>query len=110
MSTGGDGGMMVTNDEAMWKRAWSAREHGKSWDAVHRDDHPPGFRWVVESLGSNWRMTGPQAAIGLRQLEKLDNWCLKRKQHTDLLRRRLTGLPVICICLESMADEAFLCF
>ena len=95
MSTGGDGGMMVTNDEAMWKRAWSAREHGKSWDTVHRDDHPPGFRWVVESLGSNWRMTGPQAAIGLRQLEKLDNWCLKRKQHTELLRRRLDGLSVV---------------
>ena len=64
--------LMVTNDEDMWKRAWSAREHGKSRDTVHRDDQPPGFRWVVESLGSNWRMTGPQAAIGLRRLDKFD--------------------------------------
>ncbi|MDG2095582.1 MAG: DegT/DnrJ/EryC1/StrS aminotransferase family protein [Phycisphaerales bacterium] len=95
MTTGGDGGMMVTNDETMWKRAWSAREHGKSWDTVHRDDHPPGFRWVVESLGSNWRMTGPQAAIGLRQLSKLDDWCLTRRRHTDLLRDRLDGLSAI---------------
>lgn len=95
MSTGGDGGMMITSDESIWKRAWSAREHGKSIDAVHRDDHPPGFRWLIESFGSNWRMTGPQAAIGLKQLKKLDDWCSRRQRNVDILKRCLDKVPCI---------------
>jgi dTDP-4-amino-4,6-dideoxygalactose transaminase len=95
MSTGGDGGMLVTSDEAIWKRAWSAREHGKSWDAVHRSDHPSGFRWLVESVGSNWRMTGPQAAIGLRQLAKLDDWVERRGRNAAILRDRLATIESV---------------
>ena len=39
-------------------------------------------------------MTGPQAAIGLRQLDKLDDWC-RRKHHTDLLRKRLSEISAV---------------
>ena len=95
MTTGGDGGMMITNDEQVWKRAWSSREHGKSLDAVKRSDHPPGFRWLIESFGSNWRMTGPQAAIGLRQLTKLKKWHELRLRNTSMLRERLNGIACI---------------
>ena len=95
MTTGGDGGMLVTKDEHVLKRAWSAREHGKSLDAIHRDDHPPGFRWLVESFGSNWRMTGPQAAIGLRQLSKLNDWRVRRSRNVSALRERLDGIASI---------------
>ena len=92
MSTGGDGGMMFTNDTEVYKKAWSNREHGKSWDAVHRDDHPPGFRWLIESFGSNWRMTGPQAAIGLCQLGKLDHWVAERTRNAMILHEHLSRL------------------
>ncbi|MCH2132761.1 MAG: DegT/DnrJ/EryC1/StrS aminotransferase family protein [Phycisphaerales bacterium] len=95
MSTGGDGGMLVTSDPALWRRAWSTREHGKSYDAVKRQDHPPGFRWFVESFGSNWRLTGPQAAIGLRQLAKLDDWNGKRTRNATILQDRLSAVDGI---------------
>ena len=76
MTTGGEGGMLLTDDEAVWRRAWEYKDHGKSWDAVHKREHPLGFRWLHESFGSNFRMTEMQAAIGRRQLAKLPDCCL----------------------------------
>jgi dTDP-4-amino-4,6-dideoxygalactose transaminase len=74
MTTGGEGGMLVTNDEAIWKRAWAIKDHGKSYDSVFNEDHAPGFRWLHNSFGSNFRMTEMQAAIGRIQLTKLPQW------------------------------------
>ena len=71
MTTGGEGGMLVTNDEAIWKKAWSIKDHGKNYDAVFKQDHPPGFRWLHDSFGTNMRMTEMQSAIGRLQLKKL---------------------------------------
>lgn len=95
MTTGGEGGMLSTDDEDLWKRAWSYKDHGKSWDAVCRKDHPPGFRWLHESFGTNWRMTGMQAAIGLRQLEKLPAWLERRRRHARFLNDAFQDLPAI---------------
>ncbi len=89
MSTGGEGGMLVCNDETVWQRAWSYKDHGKSWDAVYRRQHPPGFRWLHESFGSNWRMTEMQAAIGRRQLKKLSSWVAQRQQNALALELAL---------------------
>ncbi|MEM7238538.1 MAG: DegT/DnrJ/EryC1/StrS family aminotransferase, partial [Pseudomonadota bacterium] len=74
MTTGGEGGMVTTDDEAMWKRMWAFKDHGKDWDTVHRTDHPPGFRWLHKSIGSNFRMTEMQAAIGRIQLGRMAGW------------------------------------
>ena len=56
MTTGGEGGMVTTNDRGLWSRMWSYKDHGKSWEAVYERAHPPGFRWLHESFGTNWRM------------------------------------------------------
>ena len=64
MTTGGEGGMLTTNHREWWEKAWSYKDHGKSWDAVYQRQHPPGFRWLHESFGTNWRLTEMQAAIG----------------------------------------------
>ena len=50
MTTGGEGGMLVTNDEAIWEKVWAAKDHGKSYEAVFEREHPPGFgfRWLHE--------------------------------------------------------------
>ncbi|MGH8177793.1 MAG: DegT/DnrJ/EryC1/StrS family aminotransferase [Steroidobacter sp.] len=93
MTTGGEGGMLVTNDEAMWSRAWSYKDHGKSFDAVYKREHGPGFRWLHESFGTNWRMTEMQAAIGRIQLGKLDGWILRRRAHAARLRDLLKKTP-----------------
>ena len=81
MSTGGEGGMVTTDNEGLWHVMWSYKDHGKSWDAVNRKDHKDGFRWLHESFGTNWRMTEMQAAIGRVQLKKMPKWSAKRQQH-----------------------------
>ncbi|PUE19627.1 aminotransferase [Limnohabitans sp. MMS-10A-160] len=79
MSTGGEGGMVTTNDEALWRSMWSFKDHGKSYEAVYERQHPPGFRWLHESFGTNWRMMEMQAAIGRIQLRRMHGWSSARK-------------------------------
>ncbi len=78
ITTGGEGGMVTTNDEALWNRMWSYKDHGKSWDAVYNRQHAPGFRWLHESFGTNWRMLEIQAVIGRIQLRQLAEWTARR--------------------------------
>lgn len=79
MTTGGEGGMVTTNDHGLWSKIWSYKDHGKSWEAVYERVHPPGFRWLHESFGTNWRMMEMQAAIGRIQLKRMPGWHAKRK-------------------------------
>lgn len=78
MTTGGEGGMVTTNDPLLWKRMWSFKDHGKDFDAIYNQIHAPGFRWVHRSFGTNWRMLEMQAAIGLIQLRRMADWTEKR--------------------------------
>ena len=78
MTTGGEGGMVTTDDPALWSTMWSFKDHGKSWDAVYNRSHRPGFRWVHESIGTNWRMLEMQAAIGRIQLKRMAEWTARR--------------------------------
>lgn len=93
LSTGGEGGMLTTNDEQIWQKAWSYKDHGKSWDAVHCRQHATVFKWLHDSFGSNWRMTEFQAAIGRAILRKLPHWVQVRRSHAELLHRRLATVP-----------------
>ncbi len=71
LTTGGEGGMVTTNDAALWEKMWSFKDHGKSWQAVYEQEHAIDFRWVHESFGTNGRMLEMQAAIGRVQLRHL---------------------------------------
>jgi dTDP-4-amino-4,6-dideoxygalactose transaminase len=93
MTTGGEGGLLVTNDAGLWEKAWAYKDHGKSYDAVFNRAHPPGFRWLHESFGSNYRMTEMQAAIGRRQLDKLPQWLAARRRNAALLDAGFAGIP-----------------
>lgn len=86
MTTGGEGGMVTTNDRSLWSRMWSFKDHGKSWEAVYERRHPPGFRWVHDSIGTNWRMLEMQAVIGRIQLERMAGWTLLRNANAERLR------------------------
>jgi dTDP-4-amino-4,6-dideoxygalactose transaminase len=81
MTTGGEGGMVTTNSEELWSEMWSYKDHGKSWQEVNRTDHPPGFRWLHSSFGTNYRMTEMQAVLGRIQLKRLNSWVKKRQEH-----------------------------
>jgi dTDP-4-amino-4,6-dideoxygalactose transaminase len=97
MTTGGEGGMLTTNDPDLWQRAWSFKDHGKNYDAVYRRSHPPGFRWLHDSFGTNWRMTEMQSAMGRILLQKVPHWVERRRRHAAMLTSRLAGIPALRI-------------
>jgi len=97
MTTGGEGGMVTTNDEAIWERAWSFKDHGKSYDAVYNRKHPLGFRWLHESFGTNWRLTEMQSALGRLLMQKLPKFVQTRRRNAAILTKsfsRIAGLRV----------------
>lgn len=81
MTTGGEGGMVTTNSKELWSTMWSYKDHGKSFDAIYNREHPPGFRWLHESFGTNWRMTEMQAVLGRIQLTRMSTWTAKRQAY-----------------------------
>jgi dTDP-4-amino-4,6-dideoxygalactose transaminase len=95
ISTGGEGGLLVTSDASLWSRAWAFKDHGKSYQAAHRSDHQAGFRWLHESFGTNWRMTEVQAAIGRRQLVKLEDWSQRRHANAHRLCEGLREMDAL---------------
>lgn len=95
MTTGGEGGMLTTNDKAVWEKAWSFKDHGKSFDAVYNREYPLGFRWFHESFGTNWRMTEMQAAIGRIQLKRLPEWKRIRQSNAAILTECFKNIPAL---------------
>ena len=87
MTTGGEGGIVTTNDEHLWKKMWAYKDHGKNFDTVYNKQHPPGFRWLHDSFGTNWRMMEMQAVIGRLQLKQMPEWT---KQRNENMARVLT--------------------
>ena len=83
MTTGGEGGMLTLNDAKWWSRAWAYKDHGKSWSSVYEKNHPPGFRWVHDSFGTNWRMIEMQAVIGRIQLRRMPEWTNRRSDNAQ---------------------------
>ena len=90
MTTGGEGGMVTTNDKALWQKMWEYKDHGKNYDSIYHKQHPPGFRWLHDSFGTNWRMMEMQAVIGRIQLKKMAEWTNIRTQNAKILREALT--------------------
>ena len=102
MTTGGEGGMVTTNDKALWLKMWAYKDHGKSYDAVYHREHAPGFRWLHESFGTNWRMMEMQAVIGRIQLKRMPDWTAKRQANAAKLAQSLGKFA--CIRLVDVPD------
>jgi dTDP-4-amino-4,6-dideoxygalactose transaminase len=95
MTTGGEGGMIVTNDRELFEKVWSYKDHGKSLEAINQAERSAGFRWVHESFGTNWRMTELQAAVGRVQLRKVPTWVERRRRNAHILSDRFSCLPTL---------------
>ncbi len=95
MTTGGEGGMVTTDDEAVWRAMWAYKDHGKSYAAVYERQHPPGFRWLHESFGTNWRMLEMQAAIGRIQLRRLGEWTRQRTANAEAILAACRGQAAV---------------
>ncbi len=112
MSTGGEGGMVTTNHRDLWSRMWSYKDHGKSWEAVYERDHPPGFRWLHESFGTNWRLPEMQSAIGRIQLARMPEWTAARRKNAERIweaARQCVGLRVPTIP-DEVGHAAYKCY
>jgi dTDP-4-amino-4,6-dideoxygalactose transaminase len=93
ITTGGEGGMVTTDDRELWSRMWSFKDHGKSWAAVYEREHAAGYRWLHESFGTNWRMLEMQAAIGRIQLRRIEEWSERRARNAAAIAETLERYP-----------------
>jgi dTDP-4-amino-4,6-dideoxygalactose transaminase len=93
ITTGGEGGFTSFQDPEAYEWAWSFKDHGKNRRKMLETPTRPGFRWVHDSVGTNWRLTGPQAGIGLVQLEKLDAWRELRTRNAAIWAEALGRVP-----------------
>ena len=112
ITTGGEGGMVTTNDEALWRKMWAYKDHGKSYEAVYARQHPDGYRWLHDSFGTNWRMTEMQAVIGRIQLKRMLNWHNKRLNNANQIweaTRQCRGLyaPLVPSYIEHAAYKCY---
>ena len=104
--------MVTTNDEALWRKMWAYKDHGKSWEAVYEREHPPGFRWLHESFGTNWRLTEMQSAIGRIQLARMPEWKAARQANAQRIwqaANQCSGLRVPTIP-EHIEHAAYKCY
>lgn len=95
ITTGGEGGLLLLDDEARFKTAWSFKDHGKGYDTVFHHEHPPGFQWLHDGFGTNWRMTELQAAIGRNQLARLETSVAERARNAARWMQHLDGLDAL---------------
>jgi dTDP-4-amino-4,6-dideoxygalactose transaminase len=101
ITTGGEGGLWVTNDKALWEKAWSYKDHGKEYNLVFNKPKKDGFNWVIGSFGTNYRLTEMQAAIGRLQLKKLDSWIDIRRRNAELLTKCFLEIPSLRVTIPS---------
>ncbi|EYD50245.1 cys/Met metabolism PLP-dependent enzyme family protein [Acinetobacter baumannii 25493_4] len=102
MTTGGEGGMVTTNDETLWKKMWSYKDHGKSYYSIYNKQHPPGFRWLHDSFGTNWRMMEMQAVIGRIQLTRMAEWTKKRTENAEKILKAFEDSPFFSVHTPSV--------
>lgn len=105
MTTGGEGGMVTTNSEFLWKRMWAYKDHGKAWDTVYNTQHQPGFRWLHESFGTNWRMTEMQSVIGRIQLKRMPEWHRIRSLYASKVLSSASNLSALRVVKPSADVE-----
>ena len=99
LTTAGEGGMITTKHADLWDAMWAFKDHGKSHEAVFKREHPPGFRWIHERFGSNFRLTELQSAIGRIQLQRLPEWTAVRTRNALLLAEALADCPAVRVPL-----------
>jgi dTDP-4-amino-4,6-dideoxygalactose transaminase len=95
ITTAGEGGMLVTSQGDVWERAWSFKDHGKNYHLASRPATSNVFRWLHDRIGTNWRLTEVQSAIGRIALRKLESWVATRRRNSAILDESLHATPAL---------------
>ena len=100
--TGGEGGAVTTNDEALYRKLVLAHTHGITHDEAQMLDAPHEGPWCYEqiSLGYNYRMTDFQAALLVSQLHKVDHFAARRKQIVSAYNKAFADMPELILQQE----------
>ncbi len=100
--TGGEGGAVTTNDEALYRKLVLAHTHGITHDESLMQDAPHEGPWCYEqiSLGYNYRMTDFQAALLVSQLHKVEHFAARRKQIVSAYNKAFADMPELILQQE----------
>jgi dTDP-4-amino-4,6-dideoxygalactose transaminase len=109
MTTCGEGGMLTTNDHRLWELAWSFKDHGKDYDAMAGAQSTAVFRWVHHSIGTNWRMTEIQSAVGRILLRMLPEMIARRRHLASILSKHFSQLPALRVTFPPL-DIGHACY
>lgn len=108
--TTGEGGMLVTNDEDIYKRVKTMRLHGINRDIWDRfTAKVPSWEYDVVEAGYKYNMPDVNAAIGLGQLEQAELFRKERQKAVEFYYKELSSLPMLDlpICNVPMEDHAW---
>lgn len=95
MSLGGEGGMITTNNQSLYKFCKSFNNHGKNFVKINSmSKNIRSFPYIHDSIGSNYRLTEMQSALGLYQLQKLNNWNKLRSRNAHIFMNAIKDLPI----------------
>ena len=89
LSTGGEGGMITTSNKEIWNKIWSFKDHGKNYNKIFDKNKSDSFQFVHDKLGSNFRMTEIQSAIGRIQLSKINETNKIRNRNANIIYEEL---------------------
>lgn len=101
ITTGGEGGMITTNNKQLYELAWSLKDHGKDYNTTLNKQHKPGFRWLHTNIGTNWRMMPIQAVIGIHALDELNNWVEHRRKIANIYNENLKNIDGIRLTIPN---------
>lgn len=112
MSTAGEGGMVTTSNTALYQKMWSYKDHGKDFDKAHAPKMPDGYNWIHDSIGTNYRMTEVQSAIGRVQLAKLPQWHDKRASYAEQIWEEARKHPLFYVAEvpDYISHAAYKCY
>ncbi|WP_239394065.1 DegT/DnrJ/EryC1/StrS aminotransferase family protein [Frankia sp. CiP3] len=105
LTTAGEGGLVTTDNPAVWRAVWAYKDHGKDPDILTVPHDGSAFRWVHTSLGSNARMHELAAAVGRVVLRDLPTWVEHRRENATALAKQLSEFPSLRV---PMPDEEIL--
>ena len=107
ITTGGEGGMLVTDDASCGSRPGRSRTTARAMTRSTSASTRPGFRWLHESFGTNWRMTEMQSAIGRAQLAQA-GWLVRgRRRNAGVLARDLSRVPGLRLTAPGQSEHAY---